>query len=108
MSLNITAPNITLNSVDQFLAIWKNTRAMKAAGWLYKASADGTSTKDTSSNPVLDFWGPGGIVAGHIQLGSQTGSGASSTTSVSRMTLTGLSGMTTELLQLLHLLAQPL
>lgn len=95
MSLNITAPNITLNSTDQFLAIWKNTRAMKAAGWLYKASADGTNTKDTSSNPVLDYWGPGGIIAGNIQLGSQTGSGASSTTSATIMTLTGLTGMTT-------------
>lgn len=94
MSLNITSPNITLNSVDQFLAIWKNTRAMKASGWLYKASADGTNTKDTSSNPVLDYWGPGGIVAGNIQLGAQTGSGASSTTSATTMTLTSLSGMT--------------
>lgn len=94
MSLNITAPNITLNSVDQFLAIWKNTRAMKAAGWLYKASSDGTNTKDTSSNPVLDYWGPGSIIAGHIQLGAQTGSGASSTTSATTMTLTGLTGMT--------------
>lgn len=95
MSLNITVPNTPLNSVDQFSAIWKNTRAMKAAGWLYKASSDGTNTKDTSSNPVLDYWGPGGIVAGHVQLGSQTGASAVvSSVSATTVTLTGLTGMT--------------
>lgn len=95
MSLNITVPNTTLNSTDQFLAIWKNTRAMKAAGWVYKASSDGTNTKNTDGYLVLDYWGPGGIVSGNIQLGAQTGSGASvSTVSATRTTLTGLSGMT--------------
>lgn len=96
MSKNITVPNFTLNSTDQFLAIWKNTRAMKSAGWLYKSSSDGTNTKDTSSNPVLDYWGPGGIVSGHIQLGAQTGGSAVvSTVSATTVTLTGLSGMST-------------
>src|SRR5579885_1327709 len=95
MSLNAILPNFTLNSTDQFLAIWKNTRVMKAAGWLYKASADGTNTKDTSSNPVLDAWGPGGIVAGHIQVGAQSGASAAvSTVSGPITTLTGLTGMT--------------
>jgi hypothetical protein len=93
--MNITLPNFTIGNTDQFLAIWKNTRVMKASGWLYKSSADGTNTKDTSSNPVLDYWGPGGIVAGHVQLGAQAGSGASvSTVSATTTTLTGLSGMT--------------
>jgi hypothetical protein len=95
MSINTVLPNFTLNSTDQYLAIWKNTRVMKSAGWLYKSSADGTNTKDTTGNPVLDYWGPGGIVAGHVQLGSQTGAAAVvSAVSATIVTLTGLTGMT--------------
>lgn len=96
MSINTILANFTLNSTDQFLAIWKNTRVMKGAGWLYKSSADGTNTKDTTGNAVLDAWGPGGIVAGHVQVGSQTGASAAvSTVSGPITTLTGLTGMAT-------------
>lgn len=35
---------------------WKLTRVMKAAGWTYKASSDGT-TKDTSGTAANDKWG---------------------------------------------------
>lgn len=96
MSTNITAPNIAfITATDQFFAIWKNTRVMKASGWVYKASSDATNTKNTDGYLISDYWGPGGIVAGNIQLGSQTGSGASvSTVAATQTTLTGLSNMT--------------
>lgn len=35
--------------------IWKLTRALKKAGWKYKASGNGTS-KNTSSDPAADLW----------------------------------------------------
>ena len=57
---NVVIPNFSPVSVstsqDAFTIIWKLSRAMKAAGWVYKASADGT-TKDTSGTATNDKWG---------------------------------------------------
>lgn len=39
-----------------FSGIWKLSRCMKAAGWVYKGSSDGT-TKDTSGTAANDKWG---------------------------------------------------
>ena len=39
-----------------FQVIWQLTRVMKAAGWVYKASGDGTSI-DTSGTASSDLWG---------------------------------------------------
>jgi len=41
---------------NSFSALWKLTRCMKAAGWTYKASGDGT-TKDTTGTATNDRWG---------------------------------------------------
>jgi len=41
---------------DGWTAVWKLTRVMKAAGWLYKASGDGTAF-DTSGTAASDLWG---------------------------------------------------
>jgi hypothetical protein len=49
--------NFTLDSSNNaFSAVWKLTRAMKKAGWTYKASGNG-STKDTSGTAASDLWG---------------------------------------------------
>src|ERR1700743_539330 len=54
---DIVFPNIDLvSSNNAFQVIWKMTRAMKKAGWTYKASGDGTS-KDTSGTATSDLWG---------------------------------------------------
>lgn len=57
---NIVIPNfspISISSVnDTYSIIWKLSRAMKAAGWVYKSSSDGT-TKDTSGTATNDKWG---------------------------------------------------
>jgi hypothetical protein len=99
MSPNVVIPNISTGGADQFKCIWSLTRAMKAAGWIYKASSDGTgstSNKDVSENPVKDMWGPGMIVGAGTQLGSQTGSSATiASNSSSFFTLNNVSGMTT-------------
>ena len=46
-------------SSNIFATIWKLTRTMKAAGWIYKASGAGgsTGTKDTTSVAANDIWG---------------------------------------------------
>jgi len=97
MSKNIVVPNNNSSGVDQFYQGWKLTRAMKAAGWKYLGSSSGVSGdgKETTGNPVLDLWGPGGVVDGGIQDGSQTGSGAAIAGSPSskHITVTGLTGM---------------
>jgi hypothetical protein len=55
---NVIFPNFGMVTNDIFNVIWKLTRAMKKAGWIYKASGDGTSLgKDTSGNPANDKWG---------------------------------------------------
>lgn len=54
---DIVYPNLSLGTANNaFTAIWKLTRAMKKAGWTYKASGDGTS-KDTSGTASSDLWG---------------------------------------------------
>jgi hypothetical protein len=57
---NVIIPNfspISISTVnDAFSIIWKLSRAMKAAGWVYKSSSDGT-TKDTSGTATNDKWG---------------------------------------------------
>lgn len=91
---NVIVPNYpvlssaTSTPPNNFNTIWMLTRAMKKAGWKYKASGDGTS-KDTSSNPNSDLWGNAGTSA-------NPGAAAASITAVSRgrATVTGLSGIT--------------
>ncbi len=96
MAGNIVLPNLKNQSLannDSFYGVWSLTRALKAAGYIYKASGDGTN-KETTGNAILDTWGPGGVFQS-VQLGSQTGSAASITAvSVARVTVTGLTGMT--------------
>ncbi len=57
---NVIIPNFSPISVstvnDAFSIIWKLSRAMKAAGWVYKSSSDGT-TKDTTGTATNDKWG---------------------------------------------------
>lgn len=54
---DVIYPNFDLaSSNNSFSAIWKLTRAMKKAGWTYKASGDGTS-KDTTGTATSDLWG---------------------------------------------------
>lgn len=56
MADKITA-NFDLASANHaFSAIWKLSRNMKAAGWTYKSSSDG-STKDTTGTATNDKWG---------------------------------------------------
>lgn len=52
-------PNYALDTTtanNSFSAIWKLTRAIKAAGATYKASGDGTN-KDTTGVATSDLWG---------------------------------------------------
>ena len=65
---------------------WNLTRAMKKAGWKFKASSDG-STKVTTSNPAADQWGSGTT--------SNAGASAASITAIAngRATVTGLTGI---------------
>jgi hypothetical protein len=44
------------SATNVFSVVWKLTRIMKAAGWTYKASGNGT-TKDTSGTASSDLWG---------------------------------------------------
>ena len=56
---NKVTVNYTLDtgvSNNSFSAIWKLTRMMKAAGWTYLSSSDGT-TKDTTGTATNDKWG---------------------------------------------------
>lgn len=54
---NVIIPNYQLSgSADPFNAIWKLTRAVKKAGWLYKSSSNGFQ-KDTSGTAANDLWG---------------------------------------------------
>jgi hypothetical protein len=91
---HIQAQNFALNSSnEQFTALWKLTRLMKHAGWRYKASANGTTTVDTSANPNSDFWGGGGTVQGPTTV-AFTIAAPNSTAFGGRSTLTGLAAMT--------------
>src|ERR1700690_201473 len=40
-----------------FQVIWKLTRTLKAAGWVYKCSGDGTTAKETTGVASADLWG---------------------------------------------------
>jgi hypothetical protein len=91
---NVQVMNIPPNSSGEtFTFIWWLTRALKTAGWRYKASSDGT-TKETTGNPNLDKWGGG------QQVGSQTGSAAMTITTATssqfggRSTVSGMTGAT--------------
>jgi hypothetical protein len=54
---NVTIPNYaTAGSGDHFGAVWKLTRALKKAGWTYKASSSGSS-KDATGVAGNDKWG---------------------------------------------------
>jgi hypothetical protein len=73
---NIVIPNTYLNTTGEgFHAVWKATRAMLAAGWTYKASAD-SFAKETTGNASLDLWSVGGFV-NLATVGAQTGTAAS-------------------------------
>jgi hypothetical protein len=84
-------------NVDGKLMLWRMTRAMKAAGWVYKSSGNGNTFgglgKDNvaTPNPNSDLWNGYGA-----QIGSQTGSAASySANPFSNIyTVSGLTGMT--------------
>jgi len=59
---DVQVENYVVNASNEtFNLMWKLTRAMKAAGWRYKASSDGT-TKETTGDPNNDKWGGGGVV----------------------------------------------
>ncbi len=49
-------PIDTATANNSFSALWKLSRTMKAAGYTYKASGNGTS-KDTSGTASSDLWG---------------------------------------------------
>jgi hypothetical protein len=54
---NVIFPNFTaVNSTNAFNILWKLSRAMKKAGWIYKSSGNGSS-KDTSGTASNDLWG---------------------------------------------------
>jgi hypothetical protein len=54
---NKFAPNFPIpSSINVFQTVWKTTRCMKAAGWTYMASSNGT-TKDTTGVATADYWG---------------------------------------------------
>jgi hypothetical protein len=99
MAGNIIIGNLKSSAnQDTFYGIWNLTRAMKSAGWIYKASGNGT-IKETTGNNILDTWGPGVLVQS-IQLiaptgGAQTGAAATiGTISGTTVTINGLTGMT--------------
>lgn len=85
---NQLGANVTVQPPLVFNTFWILSRAMKKAGWKYKASGDGTS-KDTSSDPNADLWGNAGV-------STNPGSAAASITANTRgrATVTGLSGIT--------------
>lgn len=94
---DIIITNIVYTAVNKvFISIWQMTRAMKAAGWRYKASSDG-ATKDTSGNPYSDKWGSGQIVSGRTATGSFNIGTVTSTAEMGQVTVSGgtIDGFTT-------------
>lgn len=88
-----TTNNVQLNNLSLlqsttvgFRGFFELTRAMKKAGWKYKASSDGT-TKISSSDPAADQWGAGTT--------SNAGAAAASIAAPTRgrATVTGLTGI---------------
>ena len=54
---NVIIPNFDLvSSSNTFNSVWKLTRAMKKAGWIYKSSGNGPQ-KETTGSSVADLWG---------------------------------------------------
>jgi len=78
-------------SGDEFSAVWKLTRAMKTAGWRYKASSNGSNAKDSTGNPAADVWGAGGTVQGPTTV-AFTISAPTSTSYGGRATVSGMTG----------------
>lgn len=91
---NVTIPNFPApTNTDMWTSMWKLTRALKHAGWIYKASSDSVAaTKDTTANPANDKWGAG------TQFGSQTATASftigtpNTTAKGGRVTISGLTG----------------
>lgn len=90
---NVTIPNATLisGSSDFISSWWRLTRALKAAGWRYKASSDGTA-KEVTGNPSLDKWGAGVQVGAQTATVSFTIAAPSTTAKGGRSVITGLTG----------------
>ena len=94
---DIIIPNIVYTAGNYvFKAIWQMTRAMKAAGWRYKASSN-TGTKDTSGDPFSDTWGSGQVVSGRTATGEFTIGTVTSTKEMGQVTISGgtIAGFTT-------------
>jgi len=81
----LSASNNKLNG------IWKLSRAMKAAGWRYKASSDSAS-KDTGGNPANDKWGGGVAVGAQTGTAAMTITAATTTAFGGRSTVSGMTG----------------
>jgi len=85
---NVRLNNLALASSTTvaFRGFFELTRAMKKAGWKYKASSDGTS-KVPTANPASDQWGTGVV--------TNAGAAAASiaTPARGRATVTGLTGI---------------
>lgn len=91
---HVVIPNFPpVSSTNMFNQVWKLTRALKKAGYKYKASGNGT-TKDTTADPKNDKWnGTGvGVSAGIV---TNVGAAAASiaTPTRGRATVTGLTGI---------------
>src|SRR5579885_1559184 len=85
---NVTVPNFALAAAnDTMSALWKLSRAMKAAGWVTLASSNGT-TKSTTPTYSNDQW--------NGTQGTGNSGAAASVTSVTNgvATITGMSGFT--------------
>jgi hypothetical protein len=81
--LNNLAPTSTTSTTNW---IWALTRALKKAGWKFKASSNGT-TKISNGDPAADNWGSG--------VTSNAGASAASIAAPTqgRATVTGLTGI---------------
>jgi hypothetical protein len=88
-NVRVSNYGLSLNAVSSLSgneAFWKLTRAMKKAGWKFKASSNGT-TKISNANPAADNWGAGTV--------SNAGAAAASIAAPirGRATITGLTGI---------------
>lgn len=79
---------LSINQVSvSWRGVWLLTRALKKAGWKYKASSNGT-TKDTTGDPALDKWT---VSSTATNTGGAVASIAAPTRG--RSTITGLTGI---------------
>lgn len=85
---HVTIPNSArATNADHFSGIWKLAQGLIKAGYIYKASSDG-SAKDTTGAITASKWGAPAAVGG------QTGAVASITTKLGDdVTLTGVTGL---------------